>query len=86
MAVLSDKKMAKLKKLNLIVNNIMEASFSWDEKFDLIFSDKVSGKVSKIYHFSYYDPDTSYEEDVRAYVDAFNEEYKRLTRDNYAGN
>jgi len=39
----------------------------WSEKYDLIFSDKISKKV----YFEYYDPDTSYEEDVTAFMNAF---------------
>jgi len=39
------------------------------EKYDLIFSEEISAKVS----FDYYDPDTSYEEDVSAFMSGFKE-------------
>jgi len=46
----------------------------WEEKFDLIFDthrEKVKPALQEAYlHLDYYDPDTTYEEDSRAYVEA----------------
>lgn len=42
---------------------------TWEEKFAFIFSDNISKQV----HFDYYDPDTSYEEDVISFMDGFDE-------------
>lgn len=48
---------------------IFESTKTWDEKYDLIFSDNISKKV---YHlFDWYDPDTTYEEDVTAFMNHF---------------
>jgi hypothetical protein len=46
---------------------IFESSISWEAKYDLIFSDNISQKVS----FRWYDPDTSYEEDVTYFMEEF---------------
>lgn len=44
---------------------------TWEEKYDLIFSEKVVAKISLTgIKVEWYDPDTTHEEDVRAYVDA----------------
>lgn len=52
--------------------------------YDEIFSDDISGAVKQLgLSFEYYDPDTSYEEDVQAYVRAMREradEYEKLIR------
>ncbi len=50
-------------------NSIYESKLSDEAKYDLIFSKKISQKVP----FSWYDPDTSYEEDVRYFMNAFRE-------------
>jgi len=43
----------------------------WEEKYDFIFSEQISKKVNHL--FDYYDPDTSYEADVKAFMRAFTE-------------
>jgi hypothetical protein len=49
--------------------HIYTSDVEWEEKYDKIFSDEISKKV---YHlFDWYDPDTSYEEDVTAFMIAF---------------
>ena len=52
--------------------NIYESNISWEIKYHLIFSDEVSGVLNKI-PLDYYDPDTSYQEDVMAYIAAIKE-------------
>lgn len=43
----------------------------WEERYDIIFSDGISMEAYRVDpHFSYYDPDTTYEEDARAFVNA----------------
>ena len=59
----------ELKEVYKEAREIYDSSLSWEAKYDLIFSDKISKKVS----FSWYDPDTSYEEDVTAFIQAFDE-------------
>ena len=39
-------------------------------KYELIFSDDLSRSLGHLFKLDYYDPDTSYEEDVQAYVTA----------------
>jgi len=44
---------------------------SWRCRYDLVFSDEMAQKRhSLIPHFDWPDPDTTYEEDVRAFADA----------------
>jgi len=46
-------------------------NLSWEVKYDIVFSDSVHGEIKKLFpHFDWYDPDASYSDDVRAYVDA----------------
>ena len=64
----------KLEKLNRKANEIYESEFfTWEEKYDQIFSEKISRKVFKMIRLDYYDPDTSYQDDVQAFMTAFNE-------------
>lgn len=63
-----------LEKLNELYNEaiqIFESDLPWDTKYDLIFSEHISRKVYDMIHLDYYDPDTSYEEDVTAFIQAF---------------
>jgi hypothetical protein len=55
----------KLKKYNK-AKKIVNSKLSWEAKYDLIFSDKISKK----FNLNYYGPDTSYEEDVMAFMKA----------------
>lgn len=48
---------------------IIASDLEWQEKYDMIFSEEISRKFS----LNYYDPDTSYEEDVMAFMDALDE-------------
>lgn len=65
-----DEKLIRLaKKVNEIVEN---TALSWEAKYDLILSDEYSGEINKIISFQWYDPDTSYQEDVCAYVTQMN--------------
>lgn len=67
----------KIEKLNRKVNEIYNnPNLNWEVKYDKIFSDKISKKVFSKISLNYYDPDTTYEEDVTAFVNAFNEYFK----------
>jgi len=69
--------MKSVLKLNKKVNEIYDNDdLDWEEKYHKIFSDKISIKVFSLITLNYYDPDTSYEEDVTAFVNAFNEYIK----------
>ena len=68
----------KLKLLHKKANDIYNHIFlTWEEKYDLIFSEDISRKVFDLIHLDYYVPDTDYEE-VKAFMDAFNERIKEL--------
>ena len=58
----------ELKKLIDEVVRVYESAAEWKVKYDLIFSEHLSRRICDIVCIEYYDPDTSYEEDVRAYV------------------
>lgn len=54
--------------------NIVESDLSWEAKYDMIFCKEVSQKAKKLApSFDWYDPDTTYEEDVMAFFNSFTE-------------
>lgn len=53
---------------------IVASDLQWDEKYDMIFSEDISRKFS----LDYYDPDTSYKEDVMAFMNALDEYMGKL--------
>lgn len=67
---------------------VMQEDVDWEMKFDLVFSQEVSRRVFNLLDalnvsFDYYDPDTSYEEDVLAFSNAFNEKMEELKKVSY---
>lgn len=57
----------------------------WEVAYDLVFSDTISRQVHSTLRamnqsLDYYDPDTSYEEDVRAFADAVSSKFSVLER------
>lgn len=48
---------------------IVASDLEWNEKYDMIFSDEVSRKLK----FDWCDPDSGYDDDVRAYMEGFDE-------------
>lgn len=77
----------KLKKIHSLANRIYEdSSLSDEEKYSLIFSEKISRFVFNFFEkikmkLDYYDPDTSYKEDVKAFLDALNDKMEHLNSD-----
>lgn len=62
-------------------SQIANSDASWQTKYDLIFSSDISEKIKKTeVSCPYYDPDTSYEEDVLAYVSVVNEKADELEK------
>ena len=57
---------------------IFESDLDWQTKYDLIFSADISRKVI----FEYYDPDMDYEDDVRAFMNGFDDYYKKQSKIN----
>lgn len=83
----------ELKKLNNqlqdLVNNTFSASLEselldpWEATYDVVFSERLSKRVYTALNtmnqtLDYYDPDTSYEEDVLAFANAVQEKTKQL--------
>lgn len=55
-----------------IKNQARREEATWEEVYDKIFSEKISQQIFEEFpDFHYSDPDTSYQEDVCAFVDAF---------------
>lgn len=57
------------KEIHEFAKRIIDSDLEWKEKYDIIFSEEVSRKFS----LNYYDTDTSYEEDVMAFMDALDD-------------
>lgn len=55
-----------------IIRDLAQAgTITWDTAYNLIFSNDISRVIkSTAINFDYYDADTTYEEDVNAYVNA----------------
>jgi hypothetical protein len=53
---------------------VADSAASAETKYELVFSDELGPRtLSQIVPLDYYDPDTSYEEDIAAYVAALRE-------------
>lgn len=52
----------------------------WSDVYDTIFSDDISKKALGIVSFDWYDPDTTYYEDVMAFMSAFDEECEHIKK------
>lgn len=63
----------ELQRIYFKTESIVESDMSWEAKYDLIFSPEISQQVFKLVRLNYYDPDTTYEEDVMAFFNAFKE-------------
>lgn len=62
------------------VFQIAESAATAETKYELIFSETLSQSLGQIFKLDYYDPDTSYEEDVAAYVSALREKCSELRK------
>jgi hypothetical protein len=86
MTILSDyksgtgtsKTLGKLRQLVVELKEVLEdEELDWEKKYDLVF-DTHQQQVEDLLkearlHLDYYDPDTTYEEDAKAYVSALDE-------------
>lgn len=65
-------------------SNYSEVAYdTWRNLYDTVFSEQVSHAICKRFtNFDWYDPDTSYKEDVCAFIDAFIEYADNLTDNN----
>lgn len=76
----------QLKKLQKEANEIYNSDIPWETKYKLIFSKNISHKFYELIeeineHFSYYDPDSNYDDDVIAFMSAMNEKIEEIIRD-----
>lgn len=55
------------------VRRICDTNASWETKYELVFSESVSCRLLRLVPVDWYDPDTTYEEDVLAFCRAVNE-------------
>jgi len=62
------------------VFQIADSDASAETKYELIFSEDLSQALGQIFRLDYCDPDTSYEEDVGAYVWALREKCSELRK------
>lgn len=62
------------------VFQIAESEASGETKYQLIFSEDLSQALGQLFRLDFYDPDTSYEEDVGAYVLALREKCSELRK------
>lgn len=85
----TDQSYLELVKINTKVQRLInEEDVDWELKYDTIFSPNISKKVFALMkelniNFDYYDPDTSYEEDVRAFSDALDSKIEELSKISY---
>lgn len=63
-------------------DKVMESTYSeeaWEALYHFVFSDKISRKIYEILpNFVWYDPDTTYQEDVCAFIGAFGREMDEI--------
>ena len=67
-----------LQLVNTAINLAERNDISWKFKYEMIFSVRISQQISILLQcfslkLDYYDPDTSYEDDVKAYIRALEE-------------
>lgn len=76
----------QLKNLQKEANEIYNSDMPWETKYKLIFSKNISRRFNELIeeineHFSYYDPDSDYDDDVIAFMSAMNEKIEEIIRD-----
>lgn len=64
-------------------NSANNSEKTWELAYDLIFNEKTSRQIFALFNdlgsrLDYYDPDTTYKEDVLAFTSAFDEKMKTL--------
>jgi len=56
---------------------------AWEKLYHKVFSDEISRIICKRFpNFDWYDPDTSYYEDVNAFIEAFKKYAKNINNEN----
>lgn len=80
----------KLKKTQLIIEDaydkVIQSPYSeesWEALYHFVFSGNISGVIQEtLPNFNWYDPDTTYQEDVCAFISAFSEEMDAIENNN----
>lgn len=66
-----DEKVSEFLRLYDTAMRVFSSALPWDRKYDLIFDKDVSGAANKLFPIDWLDPDTSYEDDVRAFMEGW---------------
>lgn len=56
------------------VVKVAQSEATWEVKYALVFSDRLSGRLHELLPLDWNDPDMDYEDDVRLYVDTLREQ------------
>jgi predicted RNA-binding protein with EMAP domain len=77
----------KLNDILSVAQDIRQSDLPVETQYDMIFSEKISIQAYSIFKelgqsFDYYDPDTSYEEDMDYYIRALSEHISNLHSEN----
>lgn len=59
----------ELKDIHKKAKKIVSSNLTWEEKYNIIFSEEISYKTD----FDWVDPDMDYEDDVMGYMNAFDD-------------
>ena len=73
-----EKKIEEYLNLIKIAEKIVYSDAPWEIKYEFIFSEEISIAANKLFRLDYYDPDTSYEEDVLAWFNAVEKQAAEL--------
>ncbi len=77
---MNKEKFQKLQELFSFVERTVSSDLPAEDKYGLVFNKNCSGAIMSLYEFEYYDPDTSYEDDVIAFYFAFKDEMEKLEK------
>lgn len=77
---MNQEKFLKLKELFSFVERTVSSDLSGEDQYGLVFNKSCSAAIMSLYEFEYYEPDTSYEDDVMAFYFAFKDEMEKLEK------
>lgn len=58
----------------------LDDNYYWKQIFNMIFTDKVVYRANELYPFTWEDPDTSYEDDVRSFMSGFTAAHENVKK------
>lgn len=90
MHIINRRDYLKLKNIQAIIDDaydkVMESPCTeeaWEALYNFVFSDNISGVIQQILpNFEWFDPDTTHQEDVCAFIDAFWREVDEIEYNN----